>query len=133
MSWVLKGYPSDRGLCLDLAVSGPVNSSGGACGFAVPGDETVGSVVDRLYEPSHTFVYGPVTVGVRRVTVATRDGASYEVAAVPGPTTLRGVDFYVAAIPRSALIEEIIARDGSGNVVGRVVVDEAPPPDPASF
>jgi hypothetical protein len=69
INWVLKSYPSNEGLCLELDLTGAVNADGGGCGFNLSGesvsggasDHVVGGVLTTIDESNVSFIYGPFT------------------------------------------------------------------------
>lgn len=134
LMWRVVSYDSNVGLCLDLIVSGAINSSGGACGFPVPAQDWVGISTEHFYTVDQTFVYGPVREGVESVLIETTGAQTLRVDPAAGPASVEGLDFYVVQIPGIVEIASVVAQGAAGQVLDRVLTDgPAVPPVPGEL
>lgn len=125
--WTLSAYRSDRGLCLDLAFRRGI---GGGCGGGLRGEpeaegrDWVGFGANEFATDPEVFVAGPAARGVASVELELAGGGRVRTRMIEAPAELGApIDFYFALLARGARVHAIVARDGSGAVLERRVVD----------
>lgn len=119
LSWKLLAYQSDRGICVDVALSGTRNLVSGGCGFAKRG---IG--VARTYIPAAglTWIYGPAASEAASVKVSATNGRTVSARTIAQSSGDRS--FYVATVAGDVGVESIAAVDRKGETLDRVTSAE---------
>lgn len=119
LSWKLLAYQSDRGICIDIALSGTRNLVSGGCGFAKRG---IG--VARTYIPAAglTWIYGPAANEAASVKVSATNGRSVSARTIAPASS--DASFYVATVAGDVGVESIAAVDRTGKTLDRVTSAE---------
>lgn len=129
LNWQLTANESDTGLCVNLEFP---DSSGGGCGFGLigepnsPGDASLSVMEETDFSSRVTFIHGPTTPEVERVTLVLDNGELLNLPTKPGPPELgSNFNFFVATVPDIAFVATAVAKDTQGVTVDRI---ELPPP-----
>jgi hypothetical protein len=125
--WTLSAYRSDSGLCLDLAFRRGI---GGGCGGGLRGEPEgegrhwVGFGANEFATDPEVFVAGPAARGVGSVELELAGGGRARTRMIEAPAELGApINFYFAVLAHGARVHAVVARDGSGAVLQRRVVD----------
>jgi hypothetical protein len=130
VSWALQAYESDKGLCLDIVVSGPEASAGGGCGFGVGKRRLVSFARQTVASLERTWIFGPAANAVQQVSVSLDGGRTLDLE----PLSVSGfqVRFYVTSLPGSVGVRSISAKDGRGITLETLAIEPVPTPRPSS-
>jgi hypothetical protein len=131
VSWALQAYESDRGLCLEVVVSGPERSAGGGCGFGVGKSRPISFARRTVALLDRTWIFGPAANAVQQVSVSLDGGRTLDL----DPLSVPGfqVRCYVTTLPASVGVRSISAKDGRGITLETLAIESpVPAPRPSS-
>ncbi len=118
--WVLHAYENNFGLCVDLELGA---SSGGGCGFNVPGKRDLGFSFGSQAGLSKTMVHGVASKRVTELRARLQGGRTRAIEIIESPQRF-DVNFFVAFFPGNAR-GDIEARNEQGEVLRSKPFDSA--------
>ena len=120
--WELRAQESDKGLCLDLVLTGQVRMGAGGCGYGVPSQVRIGFGQQYVGPANRTWFFGPVANGIAAVDLAQPSGQTIRADVKPLPTNFAPVagtpiGFFVLTRPGRVEATDVRAFDTAGGTV----------------